>query len=80
MKHSTRKIVVDGVQWLYRIGKHNVTAMCVRTRERKTIDFSKLTGMEWDTIEKGMWRRWFHITPKQIATWLSNTEVTNVKV
>ena len=71
MRSSTRKIVVNEIQWLYRVGKSCVTATCVDTRERRVIDFSSLTGMEWNSIERGKWKRYFHITPKQIAAWLS---------
>jgi hypothetical protein len=65
-----RKIVVNQREWKYQIGQQNVIARAVDNRESRTIDFSKLTGLSWNDIEKGEWKGWFHITPKEIANWL----------
>jgi len=31
-------------------------------------------------VERGQWKRWFHVTPKQVADWLSrhNANVTGL--
>jgi hypothetical protein len=68
MKLHWRKIVVDGVEWKYRIGKSNVA---FRTEGRtSTAPFTEVTQMSWTDIERAQWKRYFHITPKQIASWL----------
>ncbi len=70
MRTTKRRIVIDGVLWIYNVGKSYVKATNTVTNERRVVDLSKLTNMDWDTIEKGKWRRWFHVTPKHIADWL----------
>ena len=68
---STRTITVAGKVWKYRIGKNFVVAKAADTGEGKKVKLTDLTGMSFETIERAVWKRYFHVTPKQIATWLS---------
>ena len=62
-----RKIVVYNKEYQYRIGKQNVVIRC-DGKKFSVVDFSKLTGMSWNDIERGEWERQFHIKPNQVAT------------
>lgn len=67
---SKRKITVNNRVWTYFIGAGNVCARADDTNEKQVVGFDKLTGMDWGVVEKGIHKRWFHITPKHIADWL----------
>lgn len=69
---SRRRISVGGKIWYYRIGKSWCVAKEQDSGAGRRINLSNLTGMEWSDIERGQWKRWFHVTPKQIADWLIN--------
>ena len=49
---GSRKIVVDGREWHYKVGKWNVVAIAQDNLEKRLIDFVSLTEMEPQTIEK----------------------------
>ena len=68
-----RTIVVDGRTWKYKIGRQNVVARSFDSKEKRVIDFCKLTGTSWSDIERGQWRGGFSIEPKEIAVWLKST-------
>lgn len=65
---SKRKITVDGKVWEYEIGSKFCVARSAE--EKRLIDLSALTGLSWADIERGRWKRWFRVTPKDIASWL----------
>lgn len=65
-----RTINIDGRIWYWKVGRTNVVARAQDTNEKRVVDFSKLTGMDWCSIEKGMWKRWFKVTPGMVADWL----------
>lgn len=71
MRKSRRQITVDGRIWFWQVGTCSVSARAQDTKEHRVVDFSTLTGMTWSSIEKGIWKRYFHIKPKQVADWLS---------
>jgi len=64
-----RKIVVNGKTFQYRIGKESVV---FRNTHKKSFfaDFSEITGWSWNDIERGMWKKYFSITPHQIADYI----------
>jgi hypothetical protein len=75
-----RKIVVSGVEWKYHIGKISVVARC---GDRKLVGkLPEVTGLDWDTIERGQWKRTTDgmITPKQIATWISMVDDPGLRI
>lgn len=73
MNLGWRKIVVNEKTYKYRIGRQNVVIVDTDSKGEKgkiVVDFSKLTGWSWDTIERGMNKGYFSITPKQIADYI----------
>lgn len=66
-----RPITVGGKEWRYRVGKQYCVANCKETGEGRTISLADLTGLTPADIERGQWKRWFRVTPKQIAAWLA---------
>jgi hypothetical protein len=66
-----RTIVVTGREWKYRVGMAYVVAKATDTGEGRRISLNKLTGMDNHEIERAMWKHSFHVTPSQIADWLS---------
>ena len=59
-----RKIVVDDIEYQWKFG-----SWIVVKNEDVTYKFplTDITGMTWDVIEKGMYKRWLSITPSQVA-------------
>ncbi len=45
------------------------------TGEKKTIGLDKLTGLSWTDIERGHWKKWFCITPKDVENWITGSSV-----
>lgn len=68
-KKGYRKIIVKGKLWWWRFG-HEVVAFNDETGEKKVIGLNKLTGLSWPDIERGHWKKWFCLTPKDIEKWL----------
>jgi len=75
-----RLITVGGRTWRYRVGKYYCVAKAEDTGEGRKISLADLTGMTPADVERGQWKRWFHVTPKQVADWLSrhNAGVTGL--
>jgi hypothetical protein len=65
-----RKIIVDGKLWWWKYIKSNVVAYLDETKEKRVIDLRTLTGLSWDQIERGHWKKYFSVTPKDIEKWL----------
>lgn len=78
-KISMRKIIVGGREWKWGVGKLNVVARAEDNNEMRHIVFSKLTGYDFSTIDRAMWKRTFKITPKHIADWLK-TSVHSIEI
>ena len=66
-----RKIVVDGREWKYFVGQQNVVAKAIDNDESRVIDFPELSGISANEVDRGKWKRWFHVTPSMINRWLS---------
>lgn len=78
-RRSKRKIVVDGIEWSYIIGRSMVVARMKDSNVVKKIFLNQLTGLDWNEIERGCWKRYFHIYPSQIANWLSGIPLPEEK-
>ena len=68
---ARRKIVVNGVEWLFSVGKHLVVAKNPETNENRKITVSDITGWSWEAIERsirkgGTWG----VRPHHVAKWL----------
>ena len=67
---TNRTIHVAGRTWIYQIGRCSVVARAQDNQEKRVVDLSKLTGLSWDDIERGIRKRWFKVQPHMIAAWL----------
>ena len=65
MASSERNLHIGDEVWSWRVGRTHVV---IRNPERKSfiVDFSKLTGMSWQDVERGLWKNWLHITPQMV--------------
>jgi hypothetical protein len=61
-----RKIVVDGIQYRYRIGKCNTLIL----GEGIKMVASDNDLMPGEDIERAKWKNYFHITPSLIETYI----------
>lgn len=68
-----RRIVVNDKEYYYRIGSSNIVIK--REAESHIVDFSIFTGWSWDAIERGEHKRYFKITPKQIADYIERENI-----
>lgn len=70
-----RKIVVNGEEWLFSIGKVHVVAQNTVTNERRKTDVSAITGWDWHSIEKSIHKGGgWAVRPRHVAKWLSTPE------
>jgi len=70
-----RKIVVNNKTYKYRIGRQNVVIVedINEGEENKTVvSFSTLTNMSPNDIERAKWKRYFSITPSDIANYIKS--------
>ena len=67
-----RKIVVNGETWEYSIGKSYVAARNLTTNERRHADLSQVTGWDWGSIERSLYKggNWA-VRPRNVEKWLS---------
>lgn len=70
-----RKIVVDGIEWRYHVGRSFVVAVRVADNLKRSVSFPKLTGLTWDEVDRGIRKRWLSITPQLIYNWLSGKDL-----
>jgi|TARA_Y100000310_G_C20691033_1_gene822213 hypothetical protein len=66
LRSGFRKLQRSNGLWQYKIG---VGGIVIFTPENKRIltNQSKVSGLSWDNLERGYWKRWFKgITPKHI--------------
>jgi hypothetical protein len=71
---GARKIVVNGASywWLYRGSR--VVIWDVDGKKHVYYD-SEVTGWSNDAIERGVWKSYFSITPKQIEIWIKRESI-----
>lgn len=66
MRKGYRKIVANGVEFEYLVGKSNVNIRSSDDSWKLTAPFTDVTGMTWYEIERAQWKGYFSITPKMI--------------
>jgi hypothetical protein len=62
-----RQIAVGGISYQYVIGKQNVVIQNSVTKKKVIVGLDKITGMDWNTIERAKHKKYFSVTPKEIA-------------
>lgn len=63
-----RKIVVDGVEYSWKLGRSNVVIRCP-SGKRVAVSISDLPNVPYD-FERARWKRYLHITPVNIAGYI----------
>lgn len=64
-----RKVHIGTEVWEYRLGKGS--AVIFHPNGYKTVvDYSQLTGKSWDDIERGHWKKYFSVTPRDVAAYI----------
>lgn len=67
-----RKIHIDNEVYKYKVGGAHVK---IRLPNGKSIapTISEVTGLDWNSIERAIWKRYFRITPNTIKEYLMKT-------
>ena len=69
-KRRYRKIVVDDIEYKWVFGR---TAIVIRDADGAVVakpQVTDITGLSWDDIERGTYKGYFHLTPKDVADWI----------
>ena len=69
MSKGYRKISVGGTDYEYKVGRSHVDIR-FPDGSRMTPTLAKLSGLTWDEVERGKWKRWFSVTPQQIREYI----------
>lgn len=71
MRKGYRKITVGNTDYEYKVGRAYVD---IRPPEgsRMTPDLRQVTGLTWDAIDRGKWKRTFSVTPQQIREYIES--------
>ncbi len=74
-KTKRRKIVVNDkvYHWSYN-GKGRVV-FWDENNTKHVFGTNKVAKMNWDDIEQGQWKRWFSLTPKDIAEFIKEKKL-----
>lgn len=67
-----RKIVVDGRQWKYKIGKNHCVANAIDNNEKRLIKLSELLGVSEHEFDRMRHKKTAQITPGMVAAWIGD--------
>jgi len=69
---TMRKVIAYGQSWEFSTGKFNVVIKNPRTDMKFIIDYSKLTGLSWETLERGQNKKTSDgmITPDHVKAYI----------
>jgi hypothetical protein len=74
-----RKIVVDGIEYLFLVGAHDCVIQRVGDVKKKIVPLDQITTASYTELERGRWKKTSTgmITPKMIATYIkkANSQV-----
>lgn len=65
---QARKIIVNDQEYWWAFIKSKI--LIYKDNVKKVIDLSDFTGLSWDELERGQWKRWLKITPGYVADWI----------
>lgn len=68
---TNRKIIVNGSEWAYVVGRWDVYAHEVGTTKKWSVSIGQLLNLDNDAVETGMYKKWLHVTPSHIAAWIA---------
>jgi len=63
---GARKIVVYDKHYWWLLARSRIV-IWTEEKVKHVFDLSEFTGWSWDDIERGIWKRYFSITPKYVA-------------
>lgn len=66
---NKRKLIVDGKEYEYRVGRSHVVIRC-EGRKVGAPGLNEITGENWHVIEHDQHERNFHVTPSQITDYI----------
>jgi len=68
-----RKVQVGGETWEFTTGKGNAVIKNPRTGKKTIVNYLKLTGRDWNTIERGQWKRTSDgmVTPGHVKAYIA---------
>jgi len=69
-KQTRRRIHLFNKVWEYYISRGGNILIWGPDGEKHTTDMSKVSGWNWNEIERGTWKRYFSITPAQIKHYI----------
>jgi len=70
MRKGRRAVHIDGKAWEWKVGKESILIWSPEG-EKHVTDQSQVTGMSWDSLERGYWKGWFKgITPSMVKEWI----------
>jgi len=55
-KSGWRVMEAGGIEWSYKFGHQNVVIKNTSTGKKHIIDYSTLTGRDWNTIDRGEYK------------------------
>jgi len=70
-KPLKRKIHLPSGVWTYVIGQKSVKIRNPECTKSYVVDFSKISGLDWEAIDHDMWKGNFCITPSQIQDYVT---------
>lgn len=67
-----RKVHVSGETWEFQTGKGCAVIRNPRTGKKTIVNYVKLTGRDWNTIERGQWKRTSDgmVTPADVKAYI----------
>jgi hypothetical protein len=64
-----KKIHTDEGVYQYQVGRQNVLLFDPKGT-KSVIPLSDISGLSWDQIERGKWKRWFSVTPSMVRDFI----------
>jgi len=78
-KRKGRRIVVNGVQWVWKLGAGNNVLAYNEFGDRKCEHASRIKGVTPDEWDRGQWKKCSRLLPSEISKWLGTVELLEVK-
>ena len=66
-----RVLTVGNLVFKYKVGKTRVNII-LPDGSRVYPSLSEVSGLSWDEVERGQWKRWFSVTPSMLADYIKN--------
>ncbi len=64
-----RELTVGGQVFKYKVGKTCINIV-LPDGSRVHPTLSEVSGLSWDEVERGQWKKWFSVTPGMLKSYL----------